>query len=66
MTIMMNTINVIQSIETNHQRNKMVETKINILIGCFWVFICDIQSFILTQNQRQRRVKEKGRAGNEE
>ncbi len=61
----MNIIKVIQSIETNHQRNKMVETKISILIGCFWVFIRDIQSFIYTQNQRQRRVKEKGRVGNE-
>jgi hypothetical protein len=30
MTTMMNTISVIQSIKTNHQRNKMVETQINI------------------------------------
>jgi hypothetical protein len=46
MTTMMNIVSVIQSIETNDQRNKMVETQISILVGCFWVFIHDIQTSI--------------------
>jgi hypothetical protein len=46
MTTMMNIVSVIQSIETNHQRNKMVETQISILVGCFWVFIHDIRTSI--------------------
>jgi len=29
-------------IESNHQKNKMVETQIGMLLGCSWVFTRDM------------------------